>query len=83
MGMRQSSKFGVAATVLCCLIVPASRGETAPPQYDVLIAHGTIYDGSGSAPLAGDVAIKGDRIVYVGPHADDTAKHTIDARGKA
>ncbi|MFL6689841.1 MAG: amidohydrolase family protein [Alphaproteobacteria bacterium] len=81
--MRQSSKVGVAVAALCCLIAPASRGETAPPQYDVLITHGTIYDGSGSAPFAGDVAITGDRIVYVGPHAGGTAKRTIDAHGKA
>src|SRR3954470_22276216 len=84
MGIGQSSKVGAAAVALgCCLIVPASRGETAPPQYDVIIAHGTIYDGSGSAPFAGDVAIKGDRIVYVGPHAGGNAKRTIDAQGKA
>ncbi|MFL5237072.1 MAG: amidohydrolase family protein [Rhizomicrobium sp.] len=84
MGIGQSSKVGAAAVALgCCLIVPASRGETAPPQYDVIITHGTIYDGSGSAPFAGDVAIKGDRIVYVGPHAGGTAKRTIDAQGKA
>jgi N-acyl-D-amino-acid deacylase len=53
------------------------------PQYDVLIRHGTIYDGSGTAPFTGDVAIKGDRIVYVGPHADGTAKRTIEAQGMA
>jgi N-acyl-D-amino-acid deacylase len=53
------------------------------PQYDVLIENGTIYDGSGSAPFTGDVAIKGDRIVYVGPHKGGTAKRMIDAQGKA
>jgi N-acyl-D-amino-acid deacylase len=29
------------------------------------------------------VAIKGDRIVYVGPHAPGTATKTLDAGGKA
>src|SRR5436309_7018878 len=42
-----------------------------------------IYDGSGAAPFVGDVAIEGDRIVYVGPRAPGTAKRLIDAQGKA
>ena len=53
------------------------------PAYDLLIHNGTIYDGSGSAPYLGDVAISGDRIAYVGPHAPHPAAQTIDARGKA
>lgn len=61
----------------------AFSGAAPAPQYDVLIQHGTIYDGSGSAPFTGDVAIKGDRIVYVGAHADGTATRTVDATGKA
>ena len=52
-------------------------------DYDVLIRGGTIYDGMGQPGFAGDVAIKGDRIVYVGPHAPGTAGRTIDAAGKA
>src|SRR5262249_35761213 len=41
----------------------------APPDsYSVLILGGTIYDGSGGAPYVGDIAIKGDKIVNVGPH---------------
>src|SRR5437764_2611185 len=49
----------------------------------MLIRGGTIYDGSGGAPYVGDVALKGDRIVYVGPHAPGRAARTIDAAGKA
>ncbi|HEX6660505.1 MAG TPA: D-aminoacylase, partial [Sphingomicrobium sp.] len=54
-----------------------------PPAYSVLIRGGTIYDGSGGAPYVGDVAIKGDKIVYVGPHAPGRAAKTVDATGKA
>ena len=32
-------------------------------------------------PFTGDVAITGDKIVYVGPKATMTAKRTIDANG--
>ena len=54
-----------------------------PPAYSVLIRGGTIYDGSGGAPYVGDVAIRGDKIVYVGPHAPGRAARTVDATGKA
>ena len=58
--------------------------SAAPPaSYSVLVRGGTIYDGSGGAPYVGDVALKGDRIVYVGPHAPGRAGRTIDAAGKA
>ena len=41
-----------------------------------------IYDGSADMkPYVGDVAISGDKIVYVGPHATIPAARTIDAKG--
>jgi N-acyl-D-amino-acid deacylase len=48
---------------------------------DLLIRGGTIVDGSGGEPFAGDVAIKGDRILAVGAFAGEAAE-TIDAAGK-
>lgn len=63
--------------------VAGAAPSPSTPKYDVLIQHGTIYDGSGGKPFTGDVAFKGDRIVYVGPHADGTAARTIDAKGRA
>ena len=51
------------------------------PQADVLIAGGTIYDGGAGKPYVGDVALKGDRIVYVGRAAPMQAAQRIDARG--
>jgi N-acyl-D-amino-acid deacylase len=64
-------------------------GSAAPAQhpgrtdYDVLIHGGTIYDGSGGKPYVGDVAIKGDKVAYVGPHAPGSAAKIVDATGKA
>ena len=56
---------------------------TASPVYDVVIRGGTVYDGSGGAPFTGDVAIRGDRIAYVGPHAPGRGAEEFPARGKA
>ncbi len=60
-----------------------SSAAPAPAAYSVLISGGTIYDGSGGAPYVGDVGIKGDKIVYVGPHAPGRAARTVNAAGKA
>lgn len=60
----------------------ASKPE-APVGFDadLLIRDGTVIDGSGAAPFTGDVAIKDDRIVHVGPAFRGSAARTIDAQG--
>src|SRR5579884_3147803 len=74
-----------AAIALAALLA----GSAAPGQptrqrdYDVLIRGGTIYDGSGATPYVGDIAIKGDKIVYAGPRAPGAAAKVIDATGDA
>ncbi|HET9335695.1 MAG TPA: D-aminoacylase [Sphingomicrobium sp.] len=77
-------RTGVAAAVLAAALFQAAVVQGAEPaSYDLLIRNGMIYDGSGAEPYAGDVGIKGDRIVYVGPaHAANAAK-TVDAKGLA
>ena len=50
--------------------------------HDVVIRGGTIYDGSGGAPFAGDVAIDGDRIVATGKISERGGTE-IDAAGFA
>ncbi len=62
--MKKRSALTIAVAGLA--IVSAAP---PPASYTMLIRGGTIYDGSGGAPYVGDVAIKGDKIVYVGPHA--------------
>ena len=72
-------------TAALALAVAALFATSAapPPDYTVLIKGGTIYDGTGGTPYVGDVALKGDKIVYVGEHAPGTAARTVDATGKA
>jgi N-acyl-D-aspartate/D-glutamate deacylase len=50
-------------------------------QFDLIICNAAIYDGSGAAPFAGDVAIKDQKIAAVGA-ATGTGRE-IDARGLA
>ena len=50
-------------------------------RVDTVIAGGTIYDGSEKAAFVGDVAIRGDKIVYVGPSREFEAERRIDAGG--
>ncbi len=52
-------------------------------EYDVLIRNGMIYDGSGSRPYAGDVAVNGDTIAAVGPRMKARGRIEIDAAGRA
>jgi N-acyl-D-amino-acid deacylase len=65
------------------MALAAQTCAAADPGYDVLIRGGTVYDGSGGTPFVGDVAIRGDRIAYVGPHAAQQARREVDAHGKA
>ena len=53
------------------------------PDFDLVVRGGTIYDGSGRPGYVGDVAVRGDRIAFVGPHAPGDAAREIDAAGRA
>lgn len=80
--MHRRSPF-VAALLASSLILSASAGARgAAPAYDVVIRGGTLYDGSGGAPVVGDIALKGDRIVAVGTVAG-SGRTEIDAKGMA
>lgn len=65
------------------LLAPFAVSCAPEPDYDLLVRGGTIYDGSGAAGYTGDLAITGDRIVYVGPRAPGEAGRVIDAAGRA
>ena len=47
-----------------------SKASTPTPVFDLIVRGGTVYDGSGGAPYAADVAIIGDRIASIGPLGD-------------
>ncbi len=49
-------------------------------DYDLIIRGGTIVDGMGGEPFAGDVAVKGGRIAAIG-RIEGSARDEIDANG--
>lgn len=66
--------------LLLCTALTASCATVAPADVDLLIAGGTIYPGDGE-PFTGDIAVRGERIVAVGPSLRVRAARTIDASG--
>src|SRR5438046_2684024 len=77
-------KTELTSLLLALLLFPATLlAQPKPPTYDVLIEGGTIFDGTGAAPVKADVAIQGDRIVAIGNLKNAHARTVIDARGLA
>jgi N-acyl-D-amino-acid deacylase len=77
-------RYLIASTALAAALWQTGIAQGAAPEnYDLIIRNGMVYDGSGGAPYAGDVGIKGDRIVYAGPATTATAAKTVDAKGLA
>ncbi|MHB1004224.1 MAG: N-acyl-D-amino-acid deacylase family protein [Chloroflexota bacterium] len=52
-------------------------------MFDLLIAGGQVYDGSGEAPYLTDVGIADGRVVALGDLSGAEATRTLDATGKA
>ena len=52
-------------------------------MFDVLIAGGDVYDGSGAGPVPADVGVCGDRVAAVGRGLPREAGAVVDAAGKA
>ena len=62
------------------LILVACALGCAPPEYDLVIRDGTVFDGTGAPGVLADVAVRGERIVAVG-ELDGEGERTIDAEG--
>lgn len=62
------------------LLLAGCVSPHAPIAADLLIRGGTVYPG-GAEPFVGDVAVRGERIVALGPRLDATAPRIIEARG--
>ena len=69
--------------IISLILISCNDKPKEPISCDILIYNGTVYDGSGSKPFNGSVAIKGDKIIYVGENNLFDADTTIDATGLA
>jgi N-acyl-D-amino-acid deacylase len=52
-------------------------------DFDLIVRHGTVYDGSGGEAKQADVGVRGDRIVALGDLSKAHAAAEIDAHGLA
>jgi N-acyl-D-amino-acid deacylase len=71
-----------ALTVALTFMPKPISTNAAPPEYDLIIRHGRVIDGTGRAGFLADVAIKDDRIAGIGNLRGAKAKREIDARGQ-
>ena len=66
-----------------CFRSSSCAAAPGPPQYDVVIRHGTVYDGTGTRGVVQDVAVQGDRIAARGDLTRAIGRQELDATGLA
>ena len=76
--IRNSAVFAAALSA-----AGGAAWAASPQLHDVVIRNAVIYDGSGAKPYAGEIAIDGDRIAYVGVRRPLQGRSEIDAHGQA
>ena len=69
-----------AVVLLVCLTAAACRPKT---EYDLVIRHGTVYDGTGGPGVVQDVGVKGDQIAMLGNLSSAKGRAELDATGLA
>jgi N-acyl-D-amino-acid deacylase len=68
-------------TAVILLALTAGPSAQAPPRYDLLIAGGTVIDGSGSPGRIADVAISKGKIAAIGTIDRAAARDVLNAAG--
>ena len=69
--------------LICIVSLALWAACSTPQEYDIIIRNGTLYDGSGSVPFQGDLAIQGDTIAAVGSLGEAQGRTEIEAEGLA
>jgi N-acyl-D-amino-acid deacylase len=72
---------GPFVALLAFSMAPGASRAADPVAADWLLKGGTIHDGSGAAPVVGDVAIKGAKIVGVGRFETNLGAQVVDCAG--
>jgi len=84
--VQSFTALGLSLAVLASGASSAADGTAVPSDkavHDLVLRNGIVYDGSGRPAYRGDVVIDADRLVYVGPHTDMSARTDIDVKGQA
>ena len=76
--MRPHVLLPIFLVLTACQITSPKTSE-----FDLIIRHGTVYDGSGAAPRLADVGVRGERIASIGDLSRAHAAREVDARGMA
>jgi len=84
--LRRAIPIAAACIAITTVVVPmsirtAAAARAQPSRYDLVIAGGTVIDGTGKARTAADVAVKDGRIAAVGRIPRSQAAQVIDASG--
>ncbi len=78
------NRITLAGVLLVLTLVGCqTRNVPSSGSFDLIIRHGTVYDGGGGAPLQADVGVRGQRIAAIGNLAGARATYEVDARGMA
>ena len=77
------SRSAAAVVAACVAAALPVAGDAAPAIADLVIRGASVYDGSSPEPVAVDVVVRGDRIVYVGSRSETRfrARRVLDASG--
>ncbi len=78
---RQSIHLMRNLVVLVVLVCSFAFTRMPQAEYDIVLRNGVIYDGTGSEPIRGDVAIRGERIVAIGDVGNVHAKKELQLNG--
>jgi N-acyl-D-amino-acid deacylase len=82
-GSLMTTKIRFFWAVLCALVLLAGilLAQQPPATYDFILSGAHIVDGTGAPWVAGDLAIKGDRIAAIGDLNKASAAKRVDAAG--
>ena len=77
---RPRAAFAAWCATLAVLVAACGTGD---PPADLLLVGGSVLDGTGGEAFAADIAVSGDRIVFVGDAAEAgmPATDTVDVTG--
>ncbi|MGH8122346.1 MAG: D-aminoacylase, partial [Rudaea sp.] len=81
--MRRLLKIAAAGLLLLLLAACQQQIKPQTPDYDLIIRHGSVYDGSGAAALQADIGVRGEHVATIGDLSKAHATREVEAKGLA